>query len=295
VAPAVIPEPHRSYLLELIRALGPAAEHFVLAGAQAMKFMLRRPRATGDFDFALDIVALRSLDVPVAEVLSSLRYEVVRGAENFQFQKPIPGTLELMRIEFIGPELYRQKGDIRVKVQEGVHARACTGAEIALHESVFRQIEGRLPTGEATTTQVRVVQPWALVMLKCLAFEDRYRSLRGTQHAEHDRNEARIHASDIVTILQERASLEEFGQRFLQQLEPSPGLRQRVLRVVPELFGDQTKPGLLLYEELLAMRSSPVDDAAVQQGLRRAERLLAPLVDLCIRQALARLPDEGSR
>jgi hypothetical protein len=33
----VIPEPQRAYLLELLKALGPAAQDFVIAGAQAMK------------------------------------------------------------------------------------------------------------------------------------------------------------------------------------------------------------------------------------------------------------------
>ncbi|MGC2332302.1 MAG: hypothetical protein WA581_12675 [Candidatus Acidiferrales bacterium] len=34
----MIPEPQRTYVLELMAALGSAANDFVLAGAQAMKF-----------------------------------------------------------------------------------------------------------------------------------------------------------------------------------------------------------------------------------------------------------------
>jgi hypothetical protein len=55
----VIPEPQRTYVLELLEALGPAAEEFVVAGAQAMKFMVERARATKDIDFVLDVVRLR--------------------------------------------------------------------------------------------------------------------------------------------------------------------------------------------------------------------------------------------
>ena len=47
----MIPAPQRSYILELLNALGPAADEFVVAGAQAMKFMLERARATKDIDF----------------------------------------------------------------------------------------------------------------------------------------------------------------------------------------------------------------------------------------------------
>jgi hypothetical protein len=34
----VIPEPQRTYVLELLAALGPATGEFVIAGAQAIKF-----------------------------------------------------------------------------------------------------------------------------------------------------------------------------------------------------------------------------------------------------------------
>jgi hypothetical protein len=42
----MIPEPQRTYVLELLSVLGPAAEDLVLAGAQAMKFALDKARAT---------------------------------------------------------------------------------------------------------------------------------------------------------------------------------------------------------------------------------------------------------
>ena len=56
----MIPEPQKTYVLELQYALGTTADEFVVAGAQAMKFMLERARATKDIDFVLDVVRLRS-------------------------------------------------------------------------------------------------------------------------------------------------------------------------------------------------------------------------------------------
>ena len=56
----MIPEPQKTYVLELLYALGTTADEFVVAGAQAMKFMLERARATKDIDFVLDVVRLRS-------------------------------------------------------------------------------------------------------------------------------------------------------------------------------------------------------------------------------------------
>jgi hypothetical protein len=71
----VISDPQRSYLLELLAALGPAANSFVLAGAQAMRLILPRARATRDFDFVLDVVALRGIDFQLAAALAALGYE----------------------------------------------------------------------------------------------------------------------------------------------------------------------------------------------------------------------------
>ena len=86
----MIPEPHRTYVLELITSLGPAAEGFVLAGAPAMKFVLPGARATKDFDFVLDAILLCGQQPTIAAGLLELGYRPVEGARNFQFEKSIP-------------------------------------------------------------------------------------------------------------------------------------------------------------------------------------------------------------
>jgi Nucleotidyl transferase AbiEii toxin, Type IV TA system len=86
----MIPEPQRTYVLELLKALGPSADGFVVAGAQAMKFMLNQARATKDIDFVLDAIALRGGTDSIAETLKDLEYKVVPGSQNFQFEKAIP-------------------------------------------------------------------------------------------------------------------------------------------------------------------------------------------------------------
>jgi hypothetical protein len=92
-----------------------------------------------------------------------------------------------MRIEFMAPEEFKRSADFRVDVQPGVHARACTGATIALAESDDYPLEGTLPDGAAPyTAKVRVTRPHALVMLKLLALYDRYHNIRGPQEARHD-------------------------------------------------------------------------------------------------------------
>jgi len=100
----MILEPQRTYVLELFKSLGPAANGFVVAGAQAMKFMLSQARGTKDIDFVLDVIALRGEKDSIAQILKELKYEAVPGSQNFQFEKSIPGSKDVMRIEFMAPD-----------------------------------------------------------------------------------------------------------------------------------------------------------------------------------------------
>ena len=68
----MIPEPQRTYLLELLAALGPAANDFVIAGAQAIKFAVQDARGTKDVDFVLNVIALRAAPLQLDGVLKQL-------------------------------------------------------------------------------------------------------------------------------------------------------------------------------------------------------------------------------
>src|SRR5438309_10475246 len=213
----MIPEPQRTYILELLKALGPGADDFVVAGAQAMKFFLERTRATKDIDFVLVVVGLRGEELSIGAKLQDLGYTAVESSRNFQFEKPIPNSAETMRIEFMAPEEFKRERDFRVDVDKGVHARACTGGSIAIAESALHAISGRLPDGSPFETSIRVTKPHALVMLKLLALDDRYRNIRGLAEARHDREEARTHAADIVAIVSVQVDADKFKTDFRGQ------------------------------------------------------------------------------
>jgi Nucleotidyltransferase len=276
----MIPEPQRTYVLELLKALGPAADGFVVAGAQAMKFMLNQARATKDIDFVLDVIALRGGNSSIAETLKDLGYKVVPGSQNFQFEKAIPGSKEVMRIEFMAPEELKREKDFRVDVQNGIHARACTGGSIALAESSMYELNGALPDGSASSAPIRVTKPHALVMLKLLALDDRYRNIRGPAEARHDREEARTHAADIIAVVGAPAEMKGFRQEFENQFSADAALGLRVLRILDGYFRTSTSPGFLVYEEQL-VGDKPLDRAArteVADELARAERLMLGLL-----------------
>jgi hypothetical protein len=292
----MIPEPQRTYVLELSAALGPAADDFVVAGAQAMKFTVATARGTKDVDFILNVIALRKEPLQLAKVLESLGYTPVPESRNFQFVKPIPNSTETMRIEFMAPEEFKRRNDIRVDVQNGVHARACTGGSIALAQSDRHTISGKLPNGASFTGQIRVTRPHALVMLKLLALSDRYNNLRSAKEARHDREEAQTHAADIVAILTAVPDIAAFNAQFIGQFQQDPVLGLHVLSILRDFFRDITSPGLLVYSEhvganLPADRATP---AVVRAETELAHRTVTQLFPLPEFYAVAAAIDDST-
>jgi hypothetical protein len=276
----LIPEPQRTYLLELLKALGPAAGGFIVAGAQAMKFAVAQARTTKDVDFVLNVIALRKEPLQLAQVFEKLGYAPVPESRNFQFEKEIPDSTEKMRIEFMAPEEYKREKDFRVEIQDGVHARACTGGSIAVAQSDLRTISGKLPNGDEYTAQVRVTRPPALVMLKLLALADRYSNIRGPREARHDREEAQTHAADIVAIVTAIPDIARFNNFVVTQFLAEPQLGIRVLHILLDFFRDITSPGLIVYTEYLA--ANLATDRATAEVLRReteiARRIVAQIL-----------------
>jgi hypothetical protein len=293
---SVIPEPQRTYLLELLDALGAVADDFVVAGAQAMKFVVDKARGTKDVDFLLNVLALRKEPLQLAPIFEKLGYAPVPESRNFQFEKEIPGSAEKMRIEFMAPEEYKRDKDFRVDIQDGVHARACTGGSIALMQYDLHTISGKLPSGVPCTVHVRVTQPQALVMLKLLALADRYNNIRGLKEARHDREEAQTHAADIVAILTVVTGIGKFSKLFLTQFLPEPQLGIHVLRILADYFHDAASPGLIVYAEYLA--ANLPTEKATAETLRRetgtAQRIVAQILPVPEFLALAAAVDDST-
>lgn len=290
----MIPEPQKTYLLELLAALGPAAGDFVLVGGQALKFVLAEARATRDFDFLLDAISLREKPANIAGKLDALGYKVVPESRNFQYQKPIPGTNEVMRVEFMAPRELKRDNDFRVDIEKGLHARECLGGIIALHESDIHEVHGVLPGGTPARASLRVTRAHALAFLKLLALDDRYRNLRGPEHAEHDRNEARIHAADIIAILNAALDIAAFREAFYGQFTSDPMLGIRVAELLHTCFREDTSPGMLLYEESLRS-GGPVDRetrAQLAAELRRAFRMVTDILPSEVFAALRSAVDD---
>jgi hypothetical protein len=184
-----------------------------------------------------------------------------------------------MRIEFMAPAEFARRDEIRVEVQNGVHGRACVGGSIVVVETDEHEVVGALPDGKPARAELRVTRPHALVLLKLLAMDDRYRNVRGPAHAEHDRGEASIHAGDIVAVMSAQTNLGEFRKAFAGQFRQDTALQGRMCPITRDYFGDESKPGLTLYGESL-MASLPPSETVreLSSELRRAQRLVFSLL-----------------
>jgi hypothetical protein len=181
-----------------------------------------------------------------------------------------------MRIEFMAPEEFKREKDFRVDVDKDVHARFCTGGNIAVAESSLHPMSGKLPDGSSFSASVRVTKPHALVMLKLLALDDRYRNIRGPEQAKHDREEARTHAADIVAVMSGQPNLQQFRENFENQFRQDLTLGVRLLKILQTYFRDDTSPGLLLYEEFI-VADKPINRTArhqVSEELRVAHQMM---------------------
>ena len=116
-------------------------------------------------------------------------------------------------------------------------------------------------------------------MLKFLAMDERYRNIRGPAHRDHDRQEARTHADDIVAVLTAQANLDEFRKDFADQFSQDAALKARTFEIIKAYFGDESLPGVALYRESL-VASLPAGESVrdFTSELRRAQRLVSRLL-----------------
>lgn len=272
----MIKEPQKTYLLELITELGNVAEDFVLTGAQAMAFNVENPRYSKDFDFLLDVISLRKSPALIAGVLARLKYKVDPEARNFQFTKEIPGSTEIMRVEFMASDKEKRPGDFRVDIEKGIHACRCEGAEIVLRQSDYVFIEGALPDGNPAKIKIRFAKPNSVLMLKLLAMDDRYRNLRGTKRAIEDRERAQVHSSDSIKIVRYNIQNNDFKVLFWSQFDNETVLKERCNKIISEYFKDLNAPGIQLYREFLqAQGIGSIDEVEIERALREIKLLLA--------------------
>jgi hypothetical protein len=163
------------------------------------------PRSTNDLDLFLrpELIIDSAKLKPLAEAIERLGYQVVPGAENYQFVKPGPGGTAAgsIKIDILtGPQNRfhgtRVKADARrarPSPSVGIHAHPVDEAPTLEEGLLSVTLAGNLGSGEFWQAEVFLPHPYTFLMMKLFAFRDRV--------DDQDKEFGRYHALDLYAIL----------------------------------------------------------------------------------------------
>ena len=163
------------------------------------------PRSTNDLDLFLrpELLIESSKLKPLVNAITDLGYQVVPGAEKYQFAKPGPGGTDVGGIKidiltspqsrFHGTRVKEDARRVRPKPSVGIHAHPVDEA-LTLEEGLLPIVlTGTLTSGEAWESEIFLPHPYTFAMMKLFAFRDR--------SDDPNKKFGRYHALDLYTIL----------------------------------------------------------------------------------------------
>lgn len=182
------------------------------------------PRSTNDLDLFLrpELIIKPEKLRPLANAIVKLGYQVVPGAEKYQFVKPGPGGDEVgsIKIDILtGPQSCFQDTSVHVDTRRvrpnpsvGVHAHPVNEA-LTLEQGLLPvTLRGNISSGKPWQAEVFVPHPFTFLMMKLFAFRDR--------HDDAEKDFGRYHALDLYTIV---ATTTEEEWRYALELRDQRG------------------------------------------------------------------------
>jgi len=222
-------------------------------GKRTLLEELPEPRSTNDLDLFLRpelLIESRKLR-PLVEALAKLGYEVVPGAENYQFIKPGPeGTVVgSVKIDILtGPQICFRASRVRVDARRarpkpsiGLHAHPVDEAQTLEEGLLPATLVGKLNSGKPWRAEVFLPHPFTFSMMKLFAFRDRL--------DDADKEFGRYHALDLYTIL---ATTIEEEWEYALELRNQHGDKPYVLEaghLVSEYFSSLERLGMVRLRE----------------------------------------------
>jgi len=162
-------------------------------------------RSTNDIDLFLrpELLIESGKLRPLSEAITKLGYQVVPGAEKYQFVRPGPEGIAAgsIKIDLLtGPQERFQGTTVRVDVRRarpnpsiGIHAHPVNEA-ITLEEGLLSvSLVRKLSSGEFWQGEVFLPHPYTFSLMKLFAFRDRL--------DDADKEFGRYHALDLYTIV----------------------------------------------------------------------------------------------
>ena len=229
------------------------ADHVRQLGIRTLFHEWPEPRSTNDLDLFLRPELLIDSEKlkPLADAISKLGYQVVPGAEKYQFVKPGPQGVEAgsIKIDLLtGPQSRFQ--DTRVRVDDrrarphpsvGVHAHPVDETPTLEEGLLQKTLVGKLSSGQTWQADVYLPHPYTFSMMKLFAFKDRI--------DDADKEFGRYHALDLYTIL---ATMTEEEWRYALELRKRQGEQHHSIEasyLVLEHFSALDRLGMIRLRE----------------------------------------------
>jgi hypothetical protein len=259
-----------SHLLDLLQALegheipliivggfGQALRHQRVneSGERTLLIPIPSVRTTEDIDAILRLDLLANIEkmIFLKERLFELGYQVVPGAETYQFFKPDTATNNQRNVKI--DLLARKPGegdpalsydDRRVKPQgKTLHAHV-TPEAIAVEDAPLElSIEGNNTTGDLANGLVYLPHPYALMLLKLFAFRDEQLGKKSGDRTPY----ARKHAGDLYAILAMTTEAEYTTLETFKATYHTTDIGNQATQIVQEFFQDRTLAGALRIRE----------------------------------------------
>lgn len=222
------------------------------------------PRSTNDLDLFLrpELLIDSSRLKPMVSAITDLGYQVVPGAENYQFVKPGPGGTDAGSVKidiltgpqscFQGTQVKADTRRARPKPSVGMHAHPVDEA-LTLEEGLLPiLLAGTLTSGDTWESEIFLPHPYTFLMMKLFAFRDRL--------DDPDKEFGRYHALDLYTILATTTEEEwEYALQLRDQHKNEP-FTIKAGHLVSDYFSAPERLGMI------RLRESPYYRPELQLG-----------------------------
>ena len=207
------------------------------------------PRSTNDLDLFLrpELLIESSKLKPLVSAIAELGYEVVPGAEKYQFAKPGPDGTDVGGIKidiltgpqsrFNGTPVKTDTRRARPKPSVGIHAHPVDEA-LTLEEGLLPIVlTGNLSSGDDWESEIFLPHPYTFSMMKLFAFRDRVE--------DPNKEFGRYHVLDLYTILATTTEKEwEYALHLRDQYKDDPPAKEAG-NLVSEYFSSQERLGMI--------------------------------------------------
>ncbi len=211
------------------------------------------PRSTNDLDLFIrpELLIHPENLKPMAEAIKKLGYEVVKGAEKYQFIKSGLGggkagsiKIDLLtgpREMFTGTLVRVDERRAKPKPSIGLHAHPVTEAPTLEYELMKFPLEAKKESGDYFKTDIYIPHPYTFLVMKLFAFRDR--------KDDPEKDFGRYHALDLYTILATTTESEwEKALNIRDEMIHSP-IGKESARIVSEYFAKPNQIGIIRFRE----------------------------------------------